>query len=504
MISSARPVFKILFTVLTLTLISINTLQAETIKIGRESDSTTLDPIKTAQNVDIWIISNIHASLVRSNREGVAIEPDLAESWTVSDDKLRFTFALRDAKFSDGSPVTAEDAVFSLLRLRDDENSAQGWLVDGIKSVTASDSKTVVIELKEPAAAFIPTLALYAAAIVPKKVVEAGADGFGANPVGAGRYRLKSWSRGQTLTLEPNPHYYGGTPTNADSVEYQVVPDSNTRVLKVQAGELDVAMGVPFALVSALQKDPKVQVHLDASTRADHLLLNHENEWLANKDVRKAIDMAINKEAIIKVVTFGNGVVANSPIPQGTPFYNADAKNHPYDPDQAKALIKEAGAEGATLTFLVGAGNKLREQTGVIVQQQLQAIGLNVEIKKIDAGQVWNTFKEGGYDIAPAYWTYDVLDPDHKLAFSLDGGKNNSYHTRYKNPEVTELINEARAELDSDKRQSLYNELLSIAKQDVHWVDLYYSPFSNISKQGVSGFFQSPMGVVPLHEISLN
>lgn len=477
---------------------------AQNLKIGRDQDSTTLDPIKTAQNVDIWIITNLNAGLVRSNREGTAIEPDLAESWTVSKDNLTFDFTLRDAKFSDGSPVTSEDVVFSLLRLRDDDTSTQGWLVSGIKSVEVTGDRSVRVHLKEPSAAFIPTLALYAAAIVPKASVEANVDAFGGSPVGAGRFRLKSWKRGSVLTIEPNPYYYGGVPNNLETVEYHVVPDSNTRILQVQASELDVAMGVPFAAIPGLRGDKSVNIHLDASTREDHLLLNHDHQELAKADVRAAIDMAINKDMIVKVVTFENGVVANSPIPMGTPFYNADVpKNRDFDPKKAKQMVESAGAKGTKLRFLVGAGNKLREQTGVIIQQQLAAIGLDVEIVKVDAGQVWSTFKDGGYDIAPAYWTYDVLDPDHKLAFSLDGGSNRSYFTNYKNQKVTDLLNNARQELDNNTRQGLYDQLLTIAKSDTHWIDLYYVPFSNISRAGVNGFFQNPMGVVPLHEITI-
>lgn len=477
---------------------------AQTLKIGRAGDSTTLDPIKTAQNVDIWILTNLNAGLVRSNREGNAIEPDLAESWSVSDDNLMFDFTLREANFSDGSPVTADDVVFSLLRLRDDDESAQGWLVSGIESVEATGALSVRITLSEPSAAFIPTLALYAAAIVPMSAFESGGETFGGMPIGAGRFRLKSWERGSVMSLEPNPHYYGGAPDNVEVVEYFVVPDANTRILQVQASELDVAMGVPFAALPGLENNSSINIHLDASTREDHLLLNHENDVLSNADVRRAIDMAINKDAIVQVVTFNNGVVANSPIPMGTPFYNADTpKNRAFDPDAARELVTNAGAEGAKLRFLVGAGNALREQTGVILQQQLAAIGLELEIVKVDSGQVWSTFKSGDYDIAPAYWTYDVLDPDHKLAFSLDGGDNLSYYTRYKNQEVTDLLNAARQELDIEARQGLYDELLTLAKADTHWIDLYYVPFSNISRVGVNGFFQNPMGVVPLHEITV-
>lgn len=477
---------------------------ADVLRIGRDQDSTTMDPIKTTQNVDIWPINNVHAFLVRSNREGNDIEADLAESWSVSDDKLTFTFKLRSAKFSDGSPVTAEDAVYSLTRLRDNEESTQRSLFQVMKKIEAADGRTVRITLSEPSAAFLSTLAMYAASILPKAAVESMGEKFGTSPVSAGAFRVAEWRRGELLALEPNPHYYAGAASNVDRVEWQVVPDDNTRVLKVQAGELEAGMGIPFALLPSLERDENVQVHLDPSTREDHLLLNHTNKWLGKKQVRQAINMALNMDAIIQVVTFGRGQVANSLIPAGTLYYNPDNKNLPYDPAKAKALIEEAGAKGATFQFVIGAGNKIREQTGVIVQQQLKQIGLNVEIKKLDPGQVWSAFVDGNYDIAPAYWTYDILDPDQKVAFSVANDDNLSYFTRYKNDTVTKLVNQARTELNSDKRRALYHQIQALVKQDVHWIDLYYSPFSNISRKGVKGFYQNPMGVVPLHEISFN
>lgn len=475
-----------------------------TLRIGRDGDSNTMDAIKTTQNVDIWVINNVHAFLVRSNREGNDIEPDLAESWTVSDDNLTYTFKIREAAFSDGTPVTLDDVVFSLERLRDDPESTQSSLFQIMTSIEAADDSTLVITLSEPSAAFLSTLAMYASSIVPKAAIEAMGDDYGTSPVSAGRFKVAEWRRGEVLALEPNEHYYGGSATNVDRVEFQVVPDDNTRVLKVQAGELDVAMGVPFSMLPQLESDPNVTVHLNPSTREDHLLLNHTNEALAKKEVRQAINMGISMDAIIQVVNFGIGEPANSLIPAGTLFYNPDNKNWPYDPEKAKAMIEAAGATGTTLQFVIGAGSASGEQLGVVVQQQLAQIGLNIELKKVDPGQVWSTFVDGGYDIAPAYWTYDILDPDQKVAFSVGADDNLSYFTRYENPEVTQLVKDARLELDPAKRQDLYNKIQAIAKDDVHWVDLYYSPFSNVTTTEVDGFYQNPMGVIPLHEVSVD
>jgi peptide/nickel transport system substrate-binding protein len=260
-------------------------LAGGTIKLGRNDDSTTFDPIKTILNVDIWVLNNTNAFLVRANKEANEIVPDLAESWDISDDGLVYTFHLRDAKFSDGSPVTAQDAVFSLTRVRDDPESVQSAVYQIIKSVEAPDDKTVVVTLSEPSAPFLATLAMFAAAVVPEKVVTELGDQFSEKPVGAGAFRLAEWRRGDVVRLERNEYYWEEGLPKLDAVEWYVVTDDNTRILKVEAGELDGAIFIPFNRVKDLEANPDINVHLDPSTREDMLLLNNDKEWLSNKNV---------------------------------------------------------------------------------------------------------------------------------------------------------------------------------------------------------------------------
>ena len=469
-------------------------LAAGVLTIGRNEDSTTFDPIKTIQNVDIWVMNNMHALLVRANREANEIVPDLAESWEISDDALAYTFHLREAQFSDGSPVTAQDVVFSLTRLRDDPESVQAAIYKIMESVTAPDERTVVITLSAPSSPFLATLAMFSAAIVPEKAVSELGEGFGASPVGAGAFRMKEWRRGEVVAIERNPHYWEEGLPKLDGVEWYVVVDDNTRILKVEAGELDAAIGIPFNRVADLEANPEINVHLDPSTREDHLLLNHENEWLGNKNVRKALNMAIDVKSIVDVVTFGYGMPANSYIPVGALYYNPDNPNYPYDPEQAKAMLETEGASDLSLNYVVATGNKVNEQIAIMVKEQLGQVGVNVDIQKVDPGQIWDMFVEGTYDVANAYWTNDIIDPDQKSTFSVGMDENLNYYTRYANQEVADLVAQGRIELDSAKRREIYYEIQSIAKDDVHWIDLYYAPFTNISRTNVHDFFQNPLG----------
>lgn len=476
---------------------------AGVLRIGTNQDSTTFDPIKTILNADIWVMNNMHGLLVRANREANEIIPDLAESWEISDDGLEYTFHLREAKFSDGSPVTAQDAVFSLTRMRDNPESVQSAMYQIMADVSASDDRTVVIRLTEPSAPFLATLAMFSAAILPEKAVTELGEEFGTKPVGAGAFRLKEWRRGEVVKLERNEHYWEEGLPKLDGVEWHQVPDDNTRILKVQAGELDAAIFIPFNRIPEFENDPNIKVHLDPSTREDHLLLNHENEWLANKNVRKALNMAIDIQSIVDVVTFGYGTPANSYIPAGALYYNPDNPNYPYDPEKARAMLEAEGAAGMPLSVIVDAGSEVEEQIGIMLKDQLGKAGVDLEIRKVDPGQIWDLYVAGDYETSIAYWTNDIIDPDQKSTFSLGMDENKNYWTRYQNQHVADLVAQGRVELDPEKRREIYYEIQKVAKDDVHWIDLYYSPYRNISRANVQDFFQNPLGRFMLETTSI-
>lgn len=469
--------------------------------IGRREDGTTFDPIATAQNVDFWVFSNVFDVLVRVDKAGKELLPGLAESWEASADGLTYTFHLRDAKFSDGTPVTAEDAAYSLTRIRDSELSLWSDSYKIIKDIQTPDAKTVVITLNGPSAPFLSTLAMPGASIVSKAAMEAmGEEAFAEKPVGSGAFMVTEWRRGDRVILAKNPNYWDAASVSLDGVEWISVPDDNTRMLAVQAGELDAAIFVPFSRVAELKQDPNLTVVIDPSTREDHLLLNHEHPPLDNPKVREAIDLAIDKQAIVDTVLFGQGEVANSYVPKGALYHSDDNGARGYDPEKAKALLAEAGAKGATLNYVVNAGNEVDEQIAVLLQQQLAAVGLTANLQKMDPSQTWDMLVNGEYDVSVMYWTNDILDPDQKTTFVLGHDVNMNYMTRYQNETVKQLVADARLEMDPAKREAMYAEIQKLAKADTHWIDLYYSPYISVTRKGVENFGQNPLGRFFLEE----
>lgn len=476
------------------------------LKIGRDQDSVFMDPILVSQNADVWVLNNINAQLVRNTREATGIEPDLAESWEISEDGLTYTFKLREgALFSDGSSVTSGDAKFSIERLRDGDGSVFGSMFTVIEAIETPDDATITFTLKEPTTPFLSILALFAAAILPESAVTADYDAFSEQPVGAGAFKLAEWRRGDRIILEKNENYWEEGLPKLDGVEWQYLPNDNTRILKLQAGEIDAMIFVPFNRIEELDGDPEINAHLDPSSRMDHILINHANPPLDDVRVRQALAQAIDIQSIIKTVTFGFGTPANSYIPAGGMYYNPDNMLWSNDQEKAAALLQEAGAGDLELDMVVQAGDANYEQVAVLVQDQLSKIGVGVSIIKQEAGQSWDTIVEGTYDLSTNYWTNDVIDPDQKTGFVLNGADPDvlSYYTRYNNPEVNDLVAKARVETDDETRKGMYHELQKVAQEEVNWLGLYYSPFRNASRSNVKDFFQNPMGRFMLETTSM-
>jgi peptide/nickel transport system substrate-binding protein len=474
------------------------------LRIGRESDSKTLDPIRTAENLDIWVANNMNAMLVRSDPSATEIVPDLAESWEISEDGRTYTFTLRDAQFSDGDPVLASDVVFSLLRVRDDPASAWAANYSNIESVEATGDRTVVVTLTEPSTPFLATLSMVMAAIVPEDDVTEKGEAFGSEPVGAGAFRLVEWTRGSELVLEANPHYWEEDLPKLDGVEWVAVVEDNTRILQVQTGELDAALFMPFNRIPDLQANPDIQVHLDPSTRTDHVLINHTHPELSKPELRQALAHATDKQAIVEVATFGYGTPANSYVPAGTLYYNPDNYTREFDLEKARALMEEAGlADGVELELMIQAGDRVEEQVAILLQQQWAEIGVDLSIRKIDPSQWYDALVAGEYELGTAYWTNDMIDTDQKVSFGFAMDSNMNFLTRYDAPELAELTAAARVESEPEKRMEMYHEIQRVGNEDVNVLNLYYSPFRNISRAGVDGFVQNPLGRFLLETVTI-
>jgi len=277
------------------------------IKFGVNRGAENLDPVTQDANPDIWAFMQIYQQLVRVNVKGDGFEPDLAERWTTSADGRTWTFFLRkNARFSNGDPVKAGDAVWSLRRARDTKGPWQ-WALEAVEDIAAKDDYTVVISLKEPWAPFLADISLFSNSILPEKVFKsASQDDISNKPVGSGPYMLAEWKKGEELVMKANPHYYEKGVPKTPELRIKYMPDDNSRIIAVQSGDVDGIDYPPFSRVEELRKDPKLEVQLNPSTQVSHLSLNTREAPLNNVKFRQALAYATDRAAIVKAVCFGH------------------------------------------------------------------------------------------------------------------------------------------------------------------------------------------------------
>ena len=184
-------------------------------------------------------------------------------------------------------------------------------------------------------------------------------------------------------------------------------------------------------------------------------------------------------------------------------YYNPDNPTYPYDPDKARAMLEAEGATNLSFVLTHEAGSKVDEQLAIMIQQQLAQVGVEIRLRKVDPAQTIPVLIDGDFELSPVYWTNDVIDPDQKTTFSMGGDSNQNFFSRYQNPHAAELVAQARVETDPEKRRALYYEIQRIAMEDSVMIDLYYSPFRNISRTNVKNFYQNPLGRLMLEDVTI-
>jgi len=474
-----------------------------TLKFGMIEDAISLDPIIPSDNESIWTQLLIFDQLVRTGVNGTEVEPGLAGKWSVSENGLEYTFNLRDAKFSNGQPVTAEDVVYSLNRAAG-ENSRWASFFKPIKNVVAVDAKTVKLILKEQFTPILSTLGLFSASIVPKSVVEAGEKNFANNPIGSGPFKLEKWGKGEKIVLVKNSYYWQPGKPHIDGVEFYIEPEDNTRMLKLQNGELDIAANVPFNMIKTFEKNKDIDIQVTNVLRSDFILMNTTKKPFNDIKVRHALNLAIDKEQIIQTILFGMGKIAKSSLPI-MKYYNHDIVPYESNLEKAKKLLTEAGyPDGFSATLLVISGQPVANQTAVVVQDAYRKLGIDLKISVLEGGTHWETTKSGNYDMALSYCTSDTIDPDQIVGFTmLTPGRADSYHTRYSDPKINELFEKGRKVLDSPEREAIYKEIQSLHYQDAPFVFLYHIPAVYGVRSSIKEFIVCATANYRLEEVNI-
>jgi len=486
--------------------------------VGQIAEPKSLDPsVDTAVN-DFRILMNMYDGLVRYKDGTLEPEPALAKSWDISDDGLTYTFHLRDGvKFHDGTPFNADAVKFTFDRMLDKDNPYYdtgpfplAFFFSAIDSVTAVDGSTVTFKLKEPYAPFLSNLAYPTGLIVSPAAVKQYGKDFGRHPSGTGPFKFEEWDSNTKVVVSRNDDYWDGAPP-LDAVVFRPITDANTRVAEMLSGGIDLMVEVPPDNLKQFQDDPNFKVYEQAGPHVWFLILNAKEGPFADKRVRQAVNYAIDKKSLVDNVLQGTAEVAAGPTPPAFAWaYDNKLQPYPYDPEKARQLLKEAGAEGAELTFYVtegGSGMLDPVAMATAIQADLAKVGLKVNIKTFE----WNTFLgevnpglAGKADMAEMAWMTN--DPDtlpylalRTGAFPDKGGFNSGY---YSNPKVDALLEKARTSTDQAERAKLYKQMQEIVHDDAPWAFIANWKQNAVSTAAVKDFSLQPSFFLILRDVS--
>jgi len=509
------------------------TAQGKTLVFCSEGSPEGFNPqLYTAGTTFDATSRQIFDRLVLFERGTTSLIPGLAESWEVSDDGLTYTFNLRKGvKFhtsKDFKPTrdfNADDVIFSLERQWKKDHAYHKvsggnyeyfngmGMPDLLETVEKVDEHTVRIKLTHPEAPFIANLGMDFASILSAeyadKMSEAGTpEKVDLQPVGTGPYRFAAYQKDAVIRYRSHPDYWGGE-APVDKLVFSITPDASVRYAKLKAGECHVMPYPNPADLEAMQSDASVNLMSQEGLNVGYLAFNVEKAPFDDKRVRQALNMAINKDAIIEAVFLGAGKVAKNPIPPTIWSYNEDTQDYPYDPEKAKSLLAEAGVAQGTKTDIWAMPvqrpyNPNARRMAEMIQADWAKVGIDAKVVTYEWGEYLKRSKDGEHETVLLGWTGDNGDPDNFLAVLLGcdavGGSNRA---RWCNKEFEDLIQQAKLETDKDKRTELYEKAQLVFKEEAPWVTIAHSVVFKPVRAEVVDFRIDPFGGHPFYGVDL-
>lgn len=439
-------------------------------------------------------------------------QPLLATEWSVSDDHLQYTFKLREGvKWHDGVDFTSADVAFSILRLK--EAHPRGRITyQNVVEVQTPDPLTAVIVLSKPAPFLIAAQSSSESPIVPKHKFESlpPADGQTlATAIGTGPFKLTEWVPGSHLIFDRNPAYWDTGKPYLDRLILRIITDPTARAAALETGEIDIgANPVPLGDIARLQQNPNLVV--DTQTYAysgpqQQLFFNYDNEILTKKPVRLAIAQAINAQEIVDVALYGYGQVSPSPVSTALPkWYDPTVVSYPFDPAASEKLLDEAGyprgADGKRFPVRLAYNAFLTPAYADVIKNQLDKIGLDVEIIKFDLPTFLKTvYTDRAFDlvveslsntfdpslgIQRAYWSKNF-----KIGLPFSNASN------YSNPDADALLEAAAIEPNEAKRRDLWSQFQHLIHDDVASVDLVAAGSQIVANKRVKTIVTGAQGI---------
>jgi peptide/nickel transport system substrate-binding protein len=490
-----------LTTALAFTALTALPAAAVELKIGLQDDADVLDPAQSRTFVGRIVYTAMCDKLVDVSPD-LKIVPQLATEWAWSDGGKVLTMKLRDGvKFHDETPMDAAAVVATIERNLTLPESRRKSELSSVEKVEASGPLEVKFTLKKPDVTLLAQLSDRAGMIVsPKAAKELGAN-FGSKPVCAGPFKFVERVQQDRIVLEKFADYWNKDNVFIDKVTYLPIPDSTVRLANLQSGDLDFIERLAPTDAAAVKADSKL-------TYADVVNIGYmalyaniangpraDNPFGKDKRLRQAFSLAIDRDALNQIVYEGTAVGGNQPFPPNSPWFNKALPVPARDVAKAKALIKEAGFDRVPVEMQIP-NNPVAQQMMQVVQSMVAEAGFDVQLKSTEFATLLDEQTRGNYQLSRSDWSGRV-DPDGNIHqfITCKGGIND---TKYCNPKVDELLNEARASTDEAVRKEKYDAASVILNDDMPIIYLGHQSWIWAMKKSVSGFTASPDGMIRL------
>jgi peptide/nickel transport system substrate-binding protein len=490
-----------------------------------QSDVKTLDPAREFEFAAAFIDLNVYDTLItqKGPDDLTSYVPVVAKEWKISPDGKEYTFTLRDdVKFASGNPLTADDVKFSLMRLKNIKGNP-GWMMDPLKEVQVVDKSTVKTILSDSFGDWLAVLAGPNSGIVDSKLVMqnggSAADGadtadkaeewLNQNSAGSGPFILKGWQKNNVITLERNPTYFQG-PAKLARIEVRDVPSPATQKLQVENGDVDVALSLTPDLVDTLKGNQNVKVTLGQSLDNLYMGLTMDpaiNPNLAKKEVRQAIRAAIdydgvlaltNNQAIRGPAVYSIGIL-------GLTQADADRLNPKYDVEKARSLLQQAGLSGGfSFPIEYGTGPSpvgvTYESIAQKVQADLKKVNIDVQLVPEEFSVMLTKYRAKDRTAVISYNQPDYLGPSDWAAQMILNTWAPRLH--YDSKPAQDLANQAGAEIDPQKRATLYQQMLALLVEEGPYVMLVQGKAPVVTRANVQNWIYFPIGDARLYGVS--
>lgn len=496
---------------------------------ARGGDSESLDPSSTTDGESSRVTRQVLEGLLEFDKESFDLLPGLAHDWEVSEDGLNYTFFLEEGvTFHDGTPFNAEAVKTNFERWADPEHeyaftddgyvySMYGTMFGGfkgdenhvIKEINVVNENEIEFVLNQPLGYFLQNMGMSYFGINSPAALEEYGAGINENPVGTGPFKFVSWSKDDSIVLEKFEDYRKDGLPKLDRVVFEVIPDNAARLIALRSGEIDIMDGLNPDDAAGVESEDGLVLHTRAENNFGYVGFNTQKEPLDNKELRQAINYAIDKQAIADALYAGYAVPAKNPLPPSYMGYNDEVEGYEYDLDKAKELLAEAGYEDGLeieLWTMPVARPYMPDPETVsqIVQNNLAEIGIEVTIVREEWAPYLEKTMQGEQQMYMLGWSGTNGDPDYFLSSLLHGNNvGSSNRSFYENDEVDELLDKAKLAVDQEERAQYYQEAQALISEDSPMATLVHSRPVMATTDAVKNYVPHPSTSESLAEVEI-